>query len=351
MPINGIYSDGITSKQHSACLEVINISNQLLRIHLIGAESKEEITFYYQNSEISSRLGNTPREVSFGESQQFVTEDNDGIDQINQSFNQQPSIIHKLETNFPAICLSLILTVTFIWGMVSYGIPASSKYIAFNMPAVIENSSRNSLSILDKTLFEPSKISIKRQEEIHTLVAPYFRQYGDIDPRLEFRSGMQANALALPGNIIVFTDDFINLIKDDNELLAIMFHEIGHLKHKHITRRVIQDMIMTLLTIFIFGDIDSIDLATGLPTLLLDLTYSRKFEIEADTFALKEMKRFNMDIDHFSSVMKQLEQYYVKQENPSAEEASRMFPDFLSTHPSTKDRLYLIERYKITPHQ
>ena len=40
-------------------------------------------------------------------------------------------------------------------------------------------------------------------------------------------------ALALPGGIIVVTDDMVNLAANDPELLAVLAHEMGHLRGRH----------------------------------------------------------------------------------------------------------------------
>ena len=67
--------------------------------------------------------------------------------------------------------------------------------------------------------------------------------------RLEVRSAPQigANAFALPSGIIVVTDELVALSEDDDELAAVIAHELGHVHHRHIMRTVIQNSAAALL--------------------------------------------------------------------------------------------------------
>lgn len=129
---------------------------------------------------------------------------------------------------------------------------------------------------------------------------------------------MKANALALPNGVIVCTDGFVNITQSDDELLAVLFHELDHLSHKHMTQRIIQDAMLTIMVVFITGDVETFDLLTGPPTLLLDLAYSREFEIGADSYALTLLSNHNIPLQSFVDTMRHLEQYYLKQSEGAA---------------------------------
>ena len=366
MRIVGSYHDGKTSRSINAHLEVLSESEGNIRIVLESDEQSvtdSPLDLQYSELKIASRLGNTPREISFGDGCLFVTEDNDGVDHLIKHHGQsnQETLLHRLETNTPLILLSIVVTIAVIWGTIVYGIPASAKFIAFQLPDFTSEKLGSSLSVLDKTVFETSQLSASKQDEIRQLTAPYLEEFKDLSPQLEFRSGMKANALALPSGEIVLTDDFVNLVANDQELLAVFFHEIGHLKHKHLLRRALQDSMVALIIIFVTGDVDSFDLLTGLPTLVLDLSYSREFEREADAFALEQLYRNKISVDHFATVMKRLETYYTEPTKDDAAEQllskvekkdinidDESFTDVFSTHPGTDERVKLIKQFKLT---
>ncbi len=342
MYIDGVYLDGKTSKRHIARLEV-NPNHQITHIHL--PEEQEVLSFEQQHYKVETRLGNTPREITFDDSQLFVCDNHGEIDKIiswqGKHSSNQHSWLYRVENNFKLICLSTIATVIFLYGIIIYGIPSTAKIMAHHAPYLTSEQLVSSLDILDETVFDASELSTQRQQEILDLVAPYLSNHKDLPVKLVFRAGMKANALALPNGIIVFTDDFVNLTQTDDELLAVLFHELGHLSNKHMTQRIIQDAMLTIMVIFITGDVETFDLLTGLPTLLLDLAYSREFEIEADSYALTQLNNHNIPLQSFINAMTNLEQYYLKQnkDNNSA------INDFFSTHPKTEKRIKLIEQF------
>jgi len=356
MKIEGFYLDGQTSQQQEAILD-INFSNRQTFNLQLGIDKKlteietdltnqqpSKKAILFSDVKITSRLGSTPREICLGNGELFVSEDNDSIDKMNEHFGEKNSLIHGLESKMMSVITASILTVIIIWGVVVYGIPASAKMIANKMPAVLSEQFGGSLTILDKTVFDPSELDLDQQTRITDLMSPFLKHHQTLNPKINFRSGMKANALALPNGDIVFTDDFINLVENDEQLLAVLFHELGHLKHKHLARRVLQDSMITLMVILITGDIDTIDILTGIPTLILDLSYSREFEIEADTYALEQLNLHNMPLESFSSVMQLLDNYY--HDEIEEDDFNSNIPNFLMTHPATKDRVLMTEEFK-----
>lgn len=350
MQIEGFYMDGNTSKRHSACLEVYSYHPE--RITLLAQSvtvegERRECSLTFGEMKISSRLGSTPREISFGQNELFVTDNNDAVDELVRQFKggSSTSLLHRLENSLTMILCATAVTILMVWAAVVYGIPASAHYIAHQLPDFTSEKLGSSLTVLDETIFSPSELHASDQYRYRAIMAPYLERYGMLDPKIEFRSGMPANAFALPGGQIVFTDDFLKLVENDQELIAVLFHELGHLKHKHITRRVLQDSMITLMVIFITGDVDTVDLLTGLPTLMLDLSYSRSFELEADQFALDAMQQSGISAEHFIAIMQKLDKSYADQSDTD-DSKYKVITDFLSTHPSTDLRIKLAEQYQ-----
>ena len=128
---------------------------------------------------------------------------------------------------------------------------------------------------------------------------------------------------------MVVTDPLVELAASDSELIAVLAHEIGHLRQRHSLRRLLQASATTVLVIAITGDIGSVaSLAAALPTVLLQSRYSRDFEREADDFALDYMKRRGIPTQSLGDILLRMEK----------ERAGSDVPDYLSTHPSTRER-------------
>lgn len=340
--ITGYYLDGKTSKRHNAFLSPPLGHSAVIRINVDAAPIFLDVSAI----KISSRLGNTPREIAWGDEQLFVTDNNDAIDAFIKQLglSKRGNKLHFLESKLSLVFISTILAVVLLASFIVYGIPASAKYVANILPS---QQFTGGLAILDKTLFEPTQLSINKQKHIQQLAKPFLSNYTALNASLHFRSGMPANAMVLPAGEIIFTDDFVNLAENDEELLAILFHEIGHLKHKHTTRRLLQGSMVTLLIILLTGDVDSLELLTGLPTLLLDLSYSREFENEADDFAFQLMAKNAIEIYHFSNMMTKLQAVYNDDTKQGVDEKAPFSPpSFLSTHPETKERIHRANQFE-----
>jgi len=162
--------------------------------------------------------------------------------------------------------------------------------------------------------------------------------------------------------VIVFTDEMIKLAETPEQLLAILGHEIGHIAHRHALRRVIQDSTLATLAVLITGDISSASsLVVILPSLLIDLSYSREFEREADQFALNYMVRHQLQPQHFANIMQALERSHsaragTKEDAHASDHGhdsdegvvGRVTPYF-STHPATQNRIERFANYPLLP--
>jgi len=277
MYIEGEFLDGKTPKKISARLAVSSEDHRVIELTVIEAQSTDVvIRFDRSQVKVESRLGNTPREVDLGGGALFVTNAHGALESMLNSDHQGHRLLHRLESNVPVIVFATITTVLICWMAVIYGIPKIAEVIAYQLPEFSKEQSNENLGVFDSLYFNPTTLSLERQEEVRRLVQPYLDQHADLHPVLNFRSGKGANAFAMPSGDIVFTDDFVNLVENDEELLAVLFHELGHLKYKHVTRRALQGSMLTLLIVFITGDVSSVDILAGLPSLMIDLSFSRE---------------------------------------------------------------------------
>ena len=185
------------------------------------------------------------------------------------------------------------------------------------------------------------------QHRIQHHLAQLMAEQGDLNLRLRFRRSTQgANAFALPDGSIILTDDMVHLSEHDDELLAVVAHEIGHIQHQHGLRSVIQGSMLSVAAMLISGDLSAAgDLVVAIPVLLMHLGYSRDFEREADDYAWASMHRHNVDTQHFVHLMQRLQARLCADQAidlPAAEQAACQQPDwqrYLITHPGIQERI------------
>ncbi|HEY3308254.1 MAG TPA: M48 family metallopeptidase [Desulfuromonadaceae bacterium] len=257
-------------------------------------------------------------------------------------------LLHRWEKSLPLALAAVALTTLVVLLFLRYGVPSLARRAALALPTATENTlGRESLATLDRILMKPSTIKKERRAELTTLFRRVAGPGADAAGyRLEFRScpAIGANAFALPSGIVIITDDLVELAKNDDEIAAILAHELGHVRGRHILRHVLQSSVAGLVVATLTGDLVSItSLAATLPTVLVDASFSREFEREADDAALAWMKSAGVTSRRYAEILGRLQaQLDVRR----GESAGNKDPgrNYLSTHPETGERIRRILR-------
>ncbi len=328
------YFDGKSSGARAVSLELD--AQGMLRVRGEGIEFGCPIAAV----RVSDRIGSSRRYLTFPDGSQCETGDNDGVDRMFAA--QQPAaarLLHRWESGMRYALAAAVITIAAAVAAIFWGIPALAKQVAFALPASTEKLlGQDALAALDRFLFAPSRLPPERQEALRKLHSSMIADLGTgkggaSGYRLEIRAGGRAgaNAFALPAGIIVMTDELVELSQDDRELEAVLAHEIGHLRQRHILRHVLQDSVTVLLIAVTLGDLTSLtSLAAAAPTLLLQAKFSRDFEREADDFALAHLARRGIPPEMFAAILQRMEE-----KRPGGKDV----PDFLSSHPGTRERI------------
>lgn len=348
MQIKGYYYEANTSQRHEALL-LLTADNRVT-IKVDGNVSPSALTQNIEiaDIEVSPRLAQTPRVITFPDDSVFETPDNEAIDQGLKKLKSKNSLawVHYLESRLSYALSTLVFVVFFGWGFIQYGVPIIAESTAKILPPEVKQYlAKGTLALLDKSYFSPSKLPLVRQSELLTKFNSYANDYNRLNIKVVFRHGgdIGANAFALPDGHIVFTDEMVELSDDDLELVAILGHEIGHLERRHLLRRVIQDSLLASLLVLITGDVwYASSVIIAVPAVLLELAYSRDFEVEADEFALNFLNKQSIPSEHFAHIMLQLSK------SGQAKDTQKDSEDFLfegrvskylSTHPVTEERI------------
>lgn len=281
----------------------------------------------------SLRIANTPRWLYLPGGGACVTSDNDAVDHMTRD-RRYEQILHRWESRPAYAVFSIALVMVTLWVLLDRVLPAAIEQIADRIPVEAEAAlGRETLAGMEKYLLKPSELPAKRRD---ALAAGFEAMARAADPpvphRLEFRASpvVGANAFALPSGIIVMTDELVRRARNDQEVLAVLAHELGHVHHRHTMRRLLEGSATALIIAAVTGDIASTtSLAAAAPALLLQTKYSRDNEREADAYGIALMRKAGIEPRHFAAILARLED----------DEARRGgIPNFLLSHPPTEER-------------
>ncbi len=291
--------------------------------------------------QIESRMGNTPRNIVLKQGGKLEIADNDAIDQVCAHFyrRQHHSWLYRLEKSYPYALIAAIIAIAFIWGAIEWGVPRLAKVAANAIPLKAEeNIALEGLKTLDDWVFEKSELDLQQQRHLQKLLQQIESNLNsNYHYQLKLRSSREvgANALALPGGLIIMTDALFHLAENDQQIIAVLAHEIGHIEHQHGLRAIFQSSVSALLMAGLLGDVGSISsLSVTLPTVLLESRYSRAFELEADDFASAYLTSNNIKPERLIEILTLL----------SSQQSTNSDFDYLSSHPAMEKRIREIEK-------
>jgi Zn-dependent protease with chaperone function len=278
-------------------------------------------------------------------------------------YSEDESINSYIERNKSTRCsdelkplkfkLLVILPAAFLLSIILYFsysllLPSISKRIVSNIPSdFAQEVGDDALKSLDETTLQPSKLLIERQVEIREYFnKSSFTKGAEAKYSVVFRSSntLGANAFALPNGTIILLDDLIQLAANNDEIISVFAHEAGHIYHKHAFQKLVQNSILTIGLVLITGDITSVAMLAGLvPVFLIQQSYSREAEAEADDFAIGFLKRNNIDPNNFASILAKITNSH-DLVNSSESIENTQENKYLRSHPRTEERIKIIRQ-------
>jgi predicted Zn-dependent protease len=160
----------------------------------------------------------------------------------------------------------------------------------------------------------------------------------------------EINAFAAPGGLILVTRGLLACCQTEDELAAVLAHEIGHVEKLHGIRaiktgRLSAAMLNALSVAGNYSGQQLAELTQAFDASISDITqtlmnsgYSRKLEYEADTAAVAILKGAGYETGALAAMLENMAQKW---------DASRK--DFAATHPPPADRIAQLKKIGVTP--
>lgn len=367
-PIAAHYYDGRSAKRHHVTLSV---NGDNLSIAGDGVQRTAPLN----ELRISEPLGAAPRLITFADGAFCEVRDHAALAAMLKATKHRDNFIVRWQSAGTAILCCVVLLIASMWGAYRFGIPWMAKTAAPLVPtAVLKQIDSAVLIQLEQKMMEPSALSSEVQQQLRAR----FNRLTASHPtpltfQILFRSSKKigANAFALPGGTIVVTDELVKLAKNDEEVLAVLAHELGHVQKRHGIRSMLQASAVSATVIWLTGDISY--LITAAPIFLMNMHYSRDLEREADRYAVDLLAANQISPSYLADLLEKIEASHIAQsetvkagkdkkgkENKENKEdtknkndsSSSSYSSYLSSHPATSERLrFLREQNTSAPPQ
>jgi predicted Zn-dependent protease len=143
------------------------------------------------------------------------------------------------------------------------------------------------------------------------------------------------NAYALPNGDIVVFSGILDAMKDYDELVALIGHEVSHVNNRDSMKMLCRNLSGYLFVSAILGDTNGIMAIIGdNANTLQSLSFSRKFEHQADIEGFQILITNHVNPKGMSNLFKRLQE----------DKSDFSIPEFLSSHPITTERINDVEK-------
>jgi Zn-dependent protease with chaperone function len=239
--------------------------------------------------------------------------------------------VDRMQRHLQFVLFSVVVCVVLAAVAYRWGLPWAAAKAAHRLPPAIGKTlSVQSLKLLDGKILMPSKIAEERRQALsakfHALRLP---EGGTPDSELLFRSStpLGANAFTLPDGTIIVLDELITSIGDDQQILAVFAHELGHAHGRHGLQLLLQSSAVGAFWTIYVGDISN--LLAAAPAAVLQARYSQDLEQQADDYGAALLEQNGMSPALLADALKKLAESH----------SGSSKGGYLSSHPSTDERM------------
>ena len=220
-----------------------------------------------------------------------------------------------------AIFVAIVLLLVFLIEVVLYFVPAQKEAALFQDWLPVDLST---VSPADDRLYQTQ--ALVDQLAAYWPGSPY-------DFRVEIDQSRVANAVALPGGLIVVTEGLLDEVESENELAFVLGHELGHFRNRDHLRALGRD-----ITLMMFFAVSTGRDVSGLGITVSDLAlrgFSRRQELAADRYGLDVVHARYGHVDEAWRLFERWE---------AADDTRLDLVTYVSTHPQPDDRIERLEK-------
>jgi len=152
----------------------------------------------------------------------------------------------------------------------------------------------------------------------------------------------EVNAFSLPGGYVFVNEGLVKATHSDDELAAVMAHEIGHIAARHAVKRYETSLGYQLVQLASLAARQPAA-ATGVSVAVqaARLAYAREDELQADRLGVRYMKAAGFDPRAMITFLEHL--YGLHRDKPQYLPRGVVHPQYAMTHPFVPDRIRAVK--------
>ncbi|MBR0756687.1 M48 family metallopeptidase [Bradyrhizobium jicamae] len=248
----------------------------------------------------------------------------------------------RLDENLPsrrgiaAIVGWSLAAATSIVLVVLFGVPLAAERLT---PLVPDSFERRLGEVGDKqvsAVFSPTQCTNAAGQAAFEKLVGKLRESAGLDTSVQSKvvttSPKIANAFALPGGRVYLFNELLAKAENADEVAGVLAHELGHVRHRDSMRELIHNGGSSFLIGLLFGDVTGSGALLFTSRTLVQSSYSRDAESNADSFAIETMHRLGRPAKPMGELMLRI----------TGKEGKGI--TLLSSHPLTEDRLARMDK-------
>ncbi|MGK6353103.1 M48 family metallopeptidase [Parapedobacter sp. DT-150] len=138
----------------------------------------------------------------------------------------------------------------------------------------------------------------------------------------------EVNAFALPDGHLVLYSGLITAVDEEGELSGVICHEIAHIELRHVMKKLIKEVGLTMLISMATGG-NGTEVMRESAKLLSSTAFDRALEKEADIQAVEYLAQAHISPRPFANFLNRL---------ADVESAPSRYLSWISTHPAAEER-------------
>lgn len=342
------YFDGISARAHPV---VLQLKGAVLQITGEGIHRSLAIS----DVQWPERARHGMRVAHFKEGGSVQCANAAAWDDWRRMHGLRDPLVVSMQQSWRWVLASVVALLVILVAVQQWGLPVAARAVVAVTPLSVDVAiGETSLALIDEHLMRPSKLPASEQARLRAALAQAASAVpaGTVPAwQLVFRqSRIGPNALALPGGTLVMTDELVELVgRDEKVITAVLAHELGHVRHRHGVRLLVQATVLSGLAAVVLGDFSTV--LAGVPVLLGQASYSREAEREADAEAVRFLKAAAISPDAMVTLFVRLEEESNRKRqshsgNKDESEIGRKVPDqdswlgiAFASHPPDAERV------------